>query len=139
MIASFDFSSFSNDEILSFKTLTITPDELFVTSLAFFPAIIVSSSKQSLLSTSARNFLKLFISFNMLSWFTFVSSCVGYSTLVSSRIIFSVNKLLFALLQISCVSGTRILSGSSAIIYALDTPHPLSCNILSITILSKIC
>ena len=53
MIASYDFSSFSEDEILSFKTLTINPDESFVISLASVPAIIVSSSKQSLLSTSA--------------------------------------------------------------------------------------
>ena len=46
MIASSDLSSFSKDEILSFKTLTISPDESFVISLASFPEIIVSSSKE---------------------------------------------------------------------------------------------
>ena len=53
MIVSFDLSSFSKDETLSFKTLTISPDKSFVISLASFSAITVSSSKQSLLLTSA--------------------------------------------------------------------------------------
>ena len=77
-------------------------------------------------------FLELLISFNIL-WFTFVSSCIDCSKLVSSSIIFPVNKLLFELPEIPCVSGTRILSGSSEIKYVLDTPLSLSCNILAIT------
>ena len=48
MIPSFDFSSFSKEEILSFKMLTISYDESFVISLVSFPEIIVSYSKQSL-------------------------------------------------------------------------------------------
>ena len=48
MIPSFDFSSFSKKEILSFKMLTISYDESFVISLVSFPEIIVSYSKQSL-------------------------------------------------------------------------------------------
>ena len=92
------FAFISEDEILSFKTLTINPDESFVISLeGSFPAIILSSSKQSLLSTSAWIFLKLLISFNILSWFTFLSSCVDCSKLVSSNIIFSVNCFLSCL------------------------------------------
>ena len=43
MIASFDFSSLSKDEILSFKMWIINPDKTFVISLeAPFPAIIAS-------------------------------------------------------------------------------------------------
>ena len=48
MIPSFDFSSFSKEEILSFKMLTISCDESFVISLVSFPEIIVSYGKQSL-------------------------------------------------------------------------------------------
>ena len=120
---------------LSFEMLTINPDESFVISLALFPAIIVSSSKlQSLLWTSNWIFLKLFISFSILPWFTLVPS-----KSISSNIIFLINKFLFELLEISCVSGTRTLSGSSGIRYVLNTPLPLSCYIMSITILSKMC
>ena len=36
MIASFDLSSFSKDEILSLKTLAIIPGESFVISLPIF-------------------------------------------------------------------------------------------------------
>ena len=48
MIACFDFSSFSKEEILSFEMLTISRHESFVISLVSFPEIIVSCSKQSL-------------------------------------------------------------------------------------------
>ena len=82
MIAFFYFSSFSNHKILSFEMLTINLDKSFVIYLASFPVLIVSSSKQSFLSTSTWNFLKIFISFNILSWFIFVSSCVDFCKLV---------------------------------------------------------
>ena len=99
--------------------------------------IICNFFGQSLLSTSTWNFLKHFILFNVLSWLMFVSSCVYCSKLVSFNITFAVNKLLFESLEISCISGTIILSTSSRTRYVLDMPLKLSCNILSISILSK--
>ena len=99
--------------------------------------IICNFFGQSLLSTSTWNFLKHFILFNVLSWLMFVSSCVYCSKLVSFSITFAVNKLLFESLEISCISGTIILSTSSRTRYVLDMPLKLSCNILSISILSK--
>ena len=100
--------------------------------------IICNFFGQSLLSTSTWNFLKHFTLFNILSWLMFVSSCCVYcSKLVSFNITFAVNKLLFESLEISCISGTIILSTSSRTRYVLDMPLKLSCNILSISILSK--
>ena len=75
--------------------------------------IICNFFGQSLLSTSTWNLLKHFILFNILSWSMFVSSCVYCSKLVSFNITFAVNKLLFESLEISCISGTIILSTSS--------------------------
>ena len=91
------------------------PGRIYLSLLleASFPAIFASSSKQSLLSTSALYSLRLFISFNTLSWFTFMSACVNCSKFVSSGIIllvnkFSINKLLFKFFAISYLSGIKL-------------------------------